>query len=67
MNSSINTFKRQVREAFENLKVSIELDTTKRMRYIGDYVSDQKEFLSELATTTKNYEIFQRTNNQLCF
>ena len=56
-----------MREAFENFKSSMELEQTKRMRQIGDFVAGQQTLLGQIDFNEKNYQIFQKTSEQICF
>ena len=47
-----------MRDAFENFKVSTELEQTKRMRQIGDFVSTQQRLLGQINFNEKNFLIF---------
>ena len=62
-----NKFKIQMREAFDNFKSSMELEQTKRMRQIGDFVATQQRLLGQINFNEKNYQIFQKTSEQICF
>ena len=55
-----------MKEAFDNFKVSTELEQTKRMRQIGDFISTQQRLLGQISFNEKNYLIFQKTSEQLC-
>ena len=53
-----STFTVQMQEAFENFRVSAELEQTKRLRQIGDFIARQKLLLGQINFNEKNYEIF---------
>ena len=55
-------FKFEIQDAFNNFKVSTELEQTKRMRQIGDFVTTQQRLLSQISFNDKNYQIFQKTS-----
>ena len=46
MDTKHRMFHLKIQEAFDNFKTSLELEQTKRMRQIGDIVSDEKKILS---------------------
>jgi hypothetical protein len=47
-----------MKEAFENFKVSTELEQTKRMRQIGDFIATQHRLLGQINFNEKNFMIF---------
>ena len=59
-------FRLNMKEAFEIFKVSTELEQTKRMRQIGDFVATQQRLLGQINFNEKNYQIFQKTSGQIC-
>lgn len=55
-----------MQEAFENFRISTELEQTKRLRQIGDFIATQQRLLGQINFNEKNYQIFQKTSEQLC-
>ena len=66
MKNNDETFRAQMHEAFDNFKVSTELEQTKRLRQIGDLLSNQQHIMKQNNYNEKNYKIFQRTSQQMC-
>jgi hypothetical protein len=53
-----NRFRILMKDAFDNFKVSIELEQTKRMRQIGDLLANQSRIMGQYSFNEKNYKIF---------
>lgn len=61
----MNEFSEQIKDAFETFKLSTELEQVKRMRQIGDFISNQQRVLGQISMNDKNYQIFQKTGQSV--
>jgi hypothetical protein len=58
--------RQDVSEAFDNFKVSTELEQTKRLRQIGDMIANQQRIMGQYSYNEKSYRIFQTTSQRIC-